>query len=451
MKELKAKGASPKRWRRWLGRTLRWGTYLVILLGLVVIFWLRVALYDHFVRFPREAAAWQELRAERQAVTNDAGWTEYRGILHSHSHLSHDSEMSFEAILQALDVAGLDFIGLSDHCTDGRADFNAQWRGLHGGKLFIPGFEMRDGVMPFGVAPGVVLSNRTEIPVLAQQIVTNGGVLFFAHPEEPRVWELPELTGMEIYNIHSDLKRLRGGLFAILPEAIVNLRRYPDHVYRKLFNRPTRFLQRWDELNLTRHITGTAGNDCHQNVGLRAFYTAADTIRIEDTSPKVLAEFSLNWFTRPLARLSFGRLEVNRKLFHVQLDPYERSARFVNTHVLARELSEAAVLDALRVGRVFIGFDMMADSSTFRWLAQNNSGQAMMGESLPFDPVTRLRALAPLPCRFTILRNGEAVQQLEGRQCEWTPSSPGKYRVEAELKVRDEWVPWVYANPIELK
>lgn len=180
--------------------------------------------------------------------------------------------MPFEGILQAMRVAGLDFIGLSDHCTDGRADFSVQWRGLHDGKLFIPGFEMKDGFMPFGVASGVVLSNQTAPAILARQIVTNGGVFFFAHPEEPRDWALPELTGMEIYNIHSDLKRQKGGLRALLPEVIVNLRQYPDHIYRKLFVRPTRFLQRWDELNRTRHITGTAGNDCHQNVGLRAVH-----------------------------------------------------------------------------------------------------------------------------------------------------------------------------------
>lgn len=443
---------SPRgKWRSRIRRVLRGLIGAAVVLALLVAFWLRGALYDHFVRFPREEAAWQALRAERQVITNQLGWTEYRGILHSHSHLSHDSEMPFEGILQAMRVAGLDFIGLSDHCTDGRADFSVQWRGLHDGKLFIPGFEMKDGFMPFGVASGVVLSNQTAPAILARQIVTNGGVLFFAHPEEPRDWALPELTGMEIYNIHSDLKRQKGGLRALLPEVIVNLRQYPDHIYRKLFVRPTRFLQRWDELNRTRHITGTAGNDCHQNVGLRAVYTDADTIRIEDTSPKTVGEFKLNWFTRPLARLCLGRLEPGRKLFHFQLDPYERSARFVNTHVLARELSEAAILEALRAGRVFIGFDMIADSSSFRWFAVNANGQAVMGESLAYDNATRLQALSPLPCRFTILRDGGVVLQQEGRRLEWTPSRPGKYRVEAEVKVGTEWVPWVYANPIELK
>ncbi len=432
----------------WTFRLAALGLVLAMVLAFV---WLRGALYNRFVRYPQEAAVWQALRAQRQPVIEDVGWKEYRGILHSHSEHSHDCEVPFEEILRVLKVTGLDFICLSDHCVNGRADFDLQWRGLHDGKLFVPGFEMRDGFMPFGVKPSVVLSNTTDSATLARQIVENGGVLFYAHPEGQRDWERPELTGMEIYNLHVDFKRQRGGLRAVLPDVIVNLRRYPDHIYHRMFTRPTEFLQRWDELNRTRHITGIAANDCHQNVGVRGFYTESDTIRVEDTSPKTLKEVRLNWLTRPLARLVFGPLEPGRKLFHVQLDPYERSARFVNTHVLARELSEAAIVDSLRVGRAYIGFDVVADSTGFRWFATNTSTSTVMGESSAFSTSSTLHARSPLPCRFSIVKDGEAVTQSEGRLLDWTPSGPGKYRVEAELKLMDEWVPWVYANPIDLR
>ena len=442
---------SPGKTRLWLRRSIRLTGWVVILTALALLFWLRGALYNRFVRFPREAAAWKNLQAQRLPVTNNAGWTEYRGILHSHSHFSHDSEVSFEHILRALEIAKLDFICLSDHCVEGRADFDWQWRGLHEGKLFIPGFEMKDGMMPFGVASGVVLTNRTDGATLAKQIVDHGGVLFYAHPEEPREWGRPELTGMEIYNIHADFKRRKGGLGGLLPDMLLNLRPYPDHLYHQMFNRPTEFLQHWDELNRTRHLTGIAGNDCHQNVGFRAIYTEAGRIRVEDTSPKTLKEYELNWFTRPLARMFLGPLEKNRKLFHVQMDPYERSARFVNTHVLARELSEPAILDSLRASRVFIAFDMIADSSSFRWFVSDGSDSAVMGETQAFNSETRLHALSPVPCRFTVVRDGSTVHQQEGRALDWAPPGPGKYRVEAELRVRDDWVPWVYANPIQLQ
>lgn len=442
--------------RRWLRRLALGLAGLFLLLLTAVGWWSAGAVYNRFVRFPREEAAWRALRAQRQPVAEDAGWREFRGILHAHSELSHDSEVPFPAILAALRTARLDFIGLSDHPhADGRAIVDAQWRGLHDGRLFLPGFEMRDGLMPFGLAPGIVLSNRAAPAELARQVARHGGLLFFAHPENPRHWDLPELAGMEIYNLHTDFKRLGGGVAgtvrAHLPDLLLSMGRFPDHIYRLPFRRPTEFLARWDELNRTRHLTGIAGNDCHQNVGLRAHFTPEGTIRVEDTSPKVLREFRLNWFTRPLVRLCFGPLEPGRVLFHFQLDPYERSARFVNTHVLAHRLDEPAVMDALRTGRVFIGFDAIADSSGFRWLARDDGGTSVMGETHRLTAGTRLHAHAPIPCRFTLVHDGRSVGHQEGRSATWTPTGPGKYRVEAELRVGAEWVPWVYANPIALR
>lgn len=418
--------------------------------GTLTLIWLRGAIYNKYVRFPREAAAWAAIRADRKPVTDNAGWNEYAGALHSHSEFSHDSEVPFAEILRVLKETGRDFIAMSDHCVEGRGDFNMQWRGFHGGKLFIPGFEMKDGYMPFGLAPGSVLSNSMPGEVIAKRTVEQGGVLFYAHSEEPRAWDCPQLTGMEIYNIHTDVKRKKG-IAWLLPDILVNMRTYPDHVMRHLFTRPSDLLARWDELNKTRHITGIAGNDCHQNNGIRVIYTQEGTLRIEDTSPRTLKVVGLNGFTRWLTGLVFGRLEPGRKLLHLELDAYERMIRYVGTHVLAHELTEASVLDALRAGRAFVGFDMIADSESFRWMATNAGGRAVMGESLEMGTGTKLRALAPQQCRFTIVKDGVPVQQAEGREIEWTAPGPGHYRVEAELKVAGEYVPWIYANPITLR
>lgn len=430
---------------------MRWGFYLLVVLTLVILFWLRHALYNHWVRFPREAQALATLRAQRHSLSAPTGWHEYRGILHAHSKLSHDCLVSFEAIQQVLKQTGIDFICLSDHCTNGLADFDSQWRGLHDGKLFIPGFEMRDGFMPFGAQPGTVLSDQTDSPTLARQVIDRGGVLFFAHPEEPREWDLPELTGMEIYNIHTDFKLYPGGVRAMLPEVLVNQGRYPENVARLLFQRPSEFLRRWDQLNRTRHITGIAGNDCHQNVGLRLVCTGPDSVRIEDATPRYRKEIQLNFLTQLLARWLLGPLENGRELLHFQLDPYERMARAVNTHVLARDLTEEEILNSLRAGRAFVGFDQLADSSGFSWWAENGTNTVLMGELGILSRKTTLHAWSPLPCRFTILRDGTQVARIQGRQLDLVPPDPGKYRVEAELQVGTEWIPWVYANPIQLR
>jgi hypothetical protein len=125
--------------------------------------------------------------------------------------------------------------------------------------------------------------------------------------------------------------------------------------------------------------------------------------------------------------------------------------RFVSTHILAHELSDTAVLDALRQGRVFVGFDMLADTDGFIFFAEADGQKAVMGETLPFTSGLHLRGASPLPCRFTILRHGIPVFQKEGRDFDWQPSEAGKYRVEAELDILGVWTPWVYTNPLELK
>ena len=87
-------------------------------------------------------------------------------------------------------------------------------------------------------------------------------------------------------------------------------------------------VKKWDEQNLHRHLTGIAANDCHQNVGIRAYYTPEDTLLLLDTGhsdpKKKVAEFHLNFLTRPLLSLFFGKLEP-RQLFRIDMDPYERS------------------------------------------------------------------------------------------------------------------------------
>jgi hypothetical protein len=444
----------PQPIRKRFKRMVRWVLYgiglVLLLVGGGLAFWLRGAFYNRLVRFPAEASAWAAIQADRQPVTEPIVWNEYRGIIHSHSELSHDCEVPFPEIIRVLHETGRDFICLSDHCDQGLADFNAQWRGVHDGKLFIPGYEMKEGLMPFGVASGTILRNQDPADQLIRQIVSNGGILFYAHPEEKRDWARPEVTGMEIYNIHADFKEAGDGFSALLPDLLINMRRYPDHVMRLIFDRPIQNLRRWDECNRTRHFTGIAGNDCHQNSGLRAFYTDRGTIRIEDTSPEVLKEIKLNAVTRLVARLCFGSLKPGKKLFQLQLDPYERMTRFVTTHVLARRLDEASILSALKAGRAFIGFDMLADSSGFVWMAEGNTGRVVMGEALWFSPEVRLRALSPHYCRLTIIKDGAAIHLQEGRSLEWAPPGPGQYRVEAELWIRGEWTPWIYANPIDL-
>jgi len=421
---------------------------VVILVIIAAGVFLRGALYNRFVQFPREARAWEAIRADRIEVTLDDGWRDYRGVCHSHSEFSHDCNVPFEEILRVLKDTGRDFICMSDHCVDGKADYSLQWNGTHDGIVFVPGFEMSHGFMPWGLPRETVLDCGEDVEVLARQIEELGGMLFFAHTEEERRWDLPQLVGMEIYNIHTDFKDESVGKLA--PDLLLNLGAYPDQTFRLLFDRQTAILENWDELNRTRKIVGIAANDCHQNNGIVLIYTENGELLIRDTSPADVKTIALNPATWLLLRLLFGPLEANRELFRFQLDPYERMVRYVSTHILANELSKESVLDALRAGRVYVAFDMIADSTGFTFLAEAGDERAVMGERLAFSPEITLRVAAPHRCRFTILRHGEPVRQQVGTSMSWQPEEPGKYRVEAELEILGEWTPWVYTNPLAL-
>ncbi len=430
---------------RWTFRVVALVTILILL---IVGYILRRDLYRRFIRFPREARAWAALKADRQEVTLDDGWMDYRGPIHCHSFLSHDSMVSFEDILAALKETDYDFIFLADHCVDGVADFSQQWRGLKDGILFVPGFEMKDGFMPFGVDSSVRLTKDTPAQELARQVVDNGGILTYAHSEQPRDWTIPEVMAMDIYNTHADaededLDKLRISL-------LLSLRSYPDQAVRMIFDTPDEQIKKWDLLNQDRKMVGFASNDCHQNQGFKGYYTQDGRLRIDDTSPDTVATVKLNLFTRTLLRLLPGPLEPGRELFHLQLDPYARMIRYVGNHILAKELTEAALLTSFKQGRVFISFDMLADGRGFIWMAQNGEEQVVMGESMSYEQGVTLRAAAPQACRFIVVKDGQEVHRAQGRHLDWQPTGPGNYRVQAELFVLDEWLPWVYANPIAL-
>jgi hypothetical protein len=429
---------------RW---TFRLAVLLVLFLVCAFLYVFRTALYNHYYHFPKVAAAWEAIRADRVQPTLDDGWNEFRGACHSHSELSHDSVVPFPHILEAAQTADISFLCISDHCANGKtADYSLQENGLFLDILFVPGFEMNYGFMPWGLPRDTVLDCAEEPAALAQQIADAGGALFIAHSEEPREWDLPQIVGMEIYNIHTDFKD--ENLLELLPDIILSLHNYPDQVMRLLFDRQTEILTLWDDLNKDRRMAGISANDAHENIGYQGFYTENDTFVLMTTYDVTVNEWKLNSVTRTLLQWAFGPLEAGKQVFRIDLDPYERSLRFVNNHVLAPELTEEAIVDALRNGRSYIAFDMIADARGFVYFADDGNRKYVMGEEAPMSEGLVLRAASPHRVRFRLVADGEVIDTQEGREYEYTVPYPGKYRLEADLSVLDEWVPWVYTNPI---
>ena len=125
--------------------------------------------------------------------------------------------------------------------------------------------------------------------------------------------------------------------------------------------------------------------------------------------------------------------------------------RFVTTHVLAAELSEPGNSRGAQ-GRTRVHRVRSHRRQHRLYLASRQWFRARRdGRELGVEFRHQALAAAPHRCRFTVLRNGAQIYHTAGLELDWPVPAPGVYRVEAELKVGQEWTPWVYANPIWIR
>jgi len=298
---------------------------------------------------------------------------DFRGIIHCHSKYSHDSQGTYEEILAAAKAAKVDFICMTDHppAGDKGLPLREGWTGIHDGVLFIQGAEYSDQILGLGLKQPISGKDRRET---IKAIHAQGGVAIACHPEEIDDWDAyAEADGMEIYNVHATLKRKsKDKLFMV--EVVKKLKEDPEHSFQLLQDLDPAIVKKFDEQASLRlgAFSCIAGNDAHQNV----------------------------------------------KPFGLQLDPYARAFRFVSTHVLAPELTQEAILQALKTQRAYVAFDLLR-------------------------PVRMGRGDAPVDTEGVSSRIAVVNQELL--------ESEGAGRFETQLPQRQEWwlpldgkrVPWV--------
>jgi hypothetical protein len=162
-------------------------------------------------------------------------------------------------------------------------------------------------------------------------------------------------------------------------------------------------------------LTATGGNDAHANIG----------VSLKDSSGKTL--------------------------LGIQLDPYATSFRLVRLHVLIEQgktLDATSLMEAVRAGHCFIGFDFLGDASGFVLEAENGKIQ---GDEISLKPETRLRVQSPIPGRIVILKNGVTWIDESGIATkEVAITERGVYRTEVYLPQLGN-LPWILSNPIYVR
>ncbi len=338
-------------------------------------------------------AAREELARQRQNLQPVGVYQDFPAVLHIHAEDAPHTLGKRAEVLAAAKATGLRVVMFSDHGGP-KPD---TWQGMRDGVLFFAGAEnggQHELVYPTP-APGLRFHSHVEGQMDAS----------------PDGWD-----GMEIYNRHADAED-DTDMMAWLKEtskspekmrALAELyARYPDEIFASGCDYWPEIFARWDRILAQRPFSGIAANDAHQNTVLAG-----------------------------------GKLV---------LDPYPVAFRNTVTHILARELSEAAITASLRAGRAYVSHDWLCDPKGFSFIAVNSLGVYEMGDTIPMTGNTRIVARAPVAARWKFFHNGKVVLEKSGDTVTLTAAEPGAYRAEAWLEIDGEQRPWIYSNAVRLE
>jgi hypothetical protein len=390
---------------------------------------------------------------DRQSVSLPSALTDYRAAMHVHSLLSHDSRSKLEEIIAAAKKVGVRVILFTEHPNPPRDYIREGHRGMVEGVLLIPGYEF-SGLLAFP-KQSIPLGSDADPQARVDAVRKTGGQAFLCHLEERMDWDLKNLTGSEIYNLHADFKdetrliksmRSPAGLLTLLPIS----RRYPQETMAALMDYPADYLRRYDELCLKERLTGIAANDSHHNTGLKGTVTEDGQLQLVDALGENRGKVDPKKI--PLLKLLLpAHLKKGDVAFHLDLDPYERSFRHVCTHLFLTEQTEAAVREALNAGRAYVSFEWIADPTGFNFQAVRGAQAFEMGSEVPLGSGLVVRSVSPLPVRFRLIRNGKEVHSALGRSYEHPVTQAGNYRLEAWVNLPENPQIWILSNPIYVR
>ena len=362
------------------------------------------------------------LNAERKPVEPNPKYSEYVGVMHVHSFLGGHSSGTFSDIISAAQANKLSFVVMTEHVEKDFDTAESTLKGLHGGVLFVNGNEVSatDGERVL-VVPGtnkVVTKEGTTYSELITAATANGALTLAAYPNDLKSLEA-KFDALEIYNVYTNARSINP--ITTFFDVLWSHRTYPDLLFANFYQRPDGAVQKWDQLLSKRRITATAGNDAHANIG----------VSLVDSSGKTL--------------------------IGLQLDPYSTSFHLVRMHVLVpwdKELSATTLLEALKQGHCFIGFDIFGDTTGFRFEAENSGESRVQGDEILFRPGTKLKIEVPLKARITLHKDGQIVTTEDGVfRKDFELKDKGIYRVEAYLTELGSvgTKPWIISNPIYVR
>lgn len=397
---------------------------------------------------PPEPVPWSSVRPPL-TETSATGLAWKRGIIHLHSHFSHDAcdgepmpdgvpdETCLQHLRQGLCDAGMDFAFTTDHpahaaemqfedmllhregdtIVDGRA--NRIPCASHD-VLTLPGIE--DELMPIGLQRHVAddpatndsLYNSTDDSTIAA-LIDAGGLVLQAHTEGQELDELLRRqaagqAGVEIFNLHAmfDPNKREEDLGLDRLDYLEDLGAFvsgqngaePDLAFLTVHQEQTVSLQRWDALNAVAPSVGMAGTDAHENV-----------------LPSLMGDGE-------------------------RMDSYRRMMSWFSNIVLVEDIADVdpdTLVEAVAAGRLFVAFESLGTPSNF----EVSYGDLEMGGTAPLGDTLHVTCPTLSPQSPTNLEKPEITVEvfkdgaLWQTGCgDWTLDQAGVYRVRVSI------VPW---------
>ena len=115
-------------------------------------------------------------------------------------------------------------------------------------------------------------------------------------------------------------------------------------------------------------------------------------------------------------------------------------------------LNEDNLLNALRSGHCFIGFDFLGDTSGFSFTAESQGEQKIQGDGIKLNADTRLKVRTPVSSQVKIFKDGNVILDETGVTSKDFPvTERGTYRVEVYLPPLGKLAagkPWIISNSI---
>ena len=333
---------------------------------------------------------------------------DYRAVLHVHTVYSKRRRVT-PAVVAAAQEARVDVLLITDH--NSLALRRDGWQRWHGSTLVLVGDEVspvgRGHVLALGLEDTGGMRYLPE-PAYLRHIARQGGLAILAHPygkadigrgttSSPWIhWQDPHYSALEIWTyMHDWIEGLRWWQW---PGACLR-------PHRRIRGPDRRLLRLWDQLLRERNVTGVAALDAHA------------------------------------VQVLVGKLGVF---------PYGDLFRSTLTHLLAPPLSgeadrdERTVLEAIRLGRAYMAFEIPAPVDTFTFVAERASERWLPISRLPAGAKTTLLVETPGPAEIRLVHDSSVRESTTSKEASWQVAEPGVYRVEVYLNQR----PWIFSNPI---